>query len=98
MTARRRPRMRRLVDNTVTLVVTGELSADVAAQKLLESGVPVAVIGRVLSDAATRCTPGAPGAALPSPNAHAAERRRLSRVQPLEAKNTSISLAVPGLA
>lgn len=48
MDARRRPRMRRLVDHTVALVQSGELSAELAAQKLLENGVPVAVIGRVL--------------------------------------------------
>ena len=48
MNARRRPRMRRLVDNTVALVQSGELAAELAAQKLLENGVPVAVIGRVL--------------------------------------------------
>jgi len=40
--------MRRLVDNTVALVQSGELAAELAAQKLLENGVPVAVIGRVL--------------------------------------------------
>ena len=51
MNARRRPRMRRLVDNTVALVQSGELSAELAAQKLLENGVPVAVIGRVLGRA-----------------------------------------------
>lgn len=51
MNARRRPRMRRLVDNTVALVQSGELSAELAAQKLLENGVPVAVIGRVLGTA-----------------------------------------------
>lgn len=51
MTARRRHGMRRLVDNTVELVSTGEISPNVAAQKLLENGVPVAVIGRVLSGA-----------------------------------------------
>ena len=41
--------MRRLVDNTLALVRAGELSAELAAQKLHESGVPMAVIGRVLS-------------------------------------------------
>ena len=51
MTARRRQGMRRLVDNTVELVRTGEISPNVAAQKLHENGVPVAVIGRVLSAA-----------------------------------------------
>lgn len=51
MNARRRPRMRRLVDNTVALVQSGELSPELAAQKLLENGVPVAVIGRVLGTA-----------------------------------------------
>lgn len=51
MTARRRKGMRRLVDNTVDLVRAGEISPNVAAQKLHENGVPVAVIGRVLSAA-----------------------------------------------
>lgn len=51
MTARRRPRMRRLIDNTMVLVRSGELSAELAAQKLMENGVPVAVIGRVLGSA-----------------------------------------------
>lgn len=48
MSTRRRPRMRRLVDNTVDLVRSGELSVELAARKLHENGVPVAVIGRVL--------------------------------------------------
>lgn len=48
MNARRRPNMRRLIDNTVALVKSGALSTELAAQKLLENGVPVAVIGRVL--------------------------------------------------
>lgn len=48
MNARRRPNMRRLVDNTVALVRAGELSVELAASKLHENGVPVAVIGRVL--------------------------------------------------
>lgn len=51
MTARRRPRMRRLIDTTMVLVRSGELPAELAAQKLLENGVPVAVIGRVLGSA-----------------------------------------------
>lgn len=48
MNNRRRPRMRRLVDNTVALVRSGELPPELAAQKLMENGVPLAVIGRVL--------------------------------------------------
>ena len=51
MNARRRPRMRRLVDNTVALVRSGELPPELAAQKLMENGVPLAVIGRVLGPA-----------------------------------------------
>ena len=50
MTGRHRTNMRRLVDNTVALVRAGELSAELAAQKLHDSGVPMAVIGRVLND------------------------------------------------
>lgn len=49
MTARRRPNMRRLVDNTLALVRSGEVSHEVAAAQLLAAGVPVAVIGRVLA-------------------------------------------------
>lgn len=49
MSARRRPNMRRLVDTTVQLVCSGEVSHEVAAVQLLASGVPVAVIGRVLA-------------------------------------------------
>ena len=48
MSARRRPNMRRLVATTVELIEAGELTVEVAAQKLFDSGVPVAVIGRVL--------------------------------------------------
>jgi hypothetical protein len=51
MTARRRDDMRRLVDHTTEQVRTGDMSPNVAAQKLHEQGVPVAVIGRVLSAA-----------------------------------------------
>ena len=69
MNARRRPRMRRLVDNTVALVQSGELSAELAAQKLLENGVPVAVIGRVLGTAVS----GSQSVAKPAPaNGHSA--------------------------
>ena len=49
MSARRRPNMRRLVDNTLALVRSGEVSHEVAAAQLLAAGVPVAVIGRVLA-------------------------------------------------
>lgn len=51
MNPRRRPNMRRLVDNTVALVHSGALSAELAANKLHENGVPLAVIGRVLGAA-----------------------------------------------
>jgi hypothetical protein len=44
--------MRRLVDNTVALVRSGERSVELAAAKLHDNGVPVAVIGRVLGTAA----------------------------------------------
>jgi len=54
MTARRRTNMRRLVDNTLAMVRAGELSTELAAQKLHENGVPTAVIGRVLSDASVK--------------------------------------------
>lgn len=49
MSARRRPNMRRLVDTTLALVRSGEVSHEVAAAQLLAAGVPVAVIGRVLA-------------------------------------------------
>lgn len=66
MTARRRNNMRRLVDNTLALVRVGELSAELAAHKLHENGVPMAVIGRVLSDlsSAQPCTAAAPSGPL----------------------------------
>ena len=64
MTARRKTRMRRLIDTTVDMVRSGELSVDVAAHKLLESGVPVAVIGRVLAGAST---PPLPDESRPEP-------------------------------
>lgn len=60
MTARRKMRMRRLINTTVDMVRAGELSVDVAAHKLLESGVPMAVIGRVLASASTSQPPGEP--------------------------------------
>ena len=41
--------MRRLVDTTLALVRSGEVSHQVAAVQLLAAGVPVAVIGRVLT-------------------------------------------------
>jgi hypothetical protein len=53
MNTRRRPNMRRLVDTTVKLVRSGDLSPELAASKLHESGVPVNVIGRVLGMANT---------------------------------------------
>lgn len=49
MSARRRPNMRRLVDTTLALVRSGDVSHEVAAAQLLAAGVPVAVIGRVLA-------------------------------------------------
>lgn len=52
--------MRRLVDNTLAMVRAGELSIELAAQKLHENGVPTAVIGRVLSDAAAKQPATAP--------------------------------------
>ncbi len=56
MNTRRRPNMRRLVDNVVAFVRSGDLSMEVAARTLLENGVPVSVIGRVLG-AAVRAQP-----------------------------------------
>lgn len=61
--SRCRPDMRRLVDSTAERVRVGDLPADLAARTLLESNVPVAVIGRVLETAvanrvATSQTPG----------------------------------------
>jgi hypothetical protein len=40
--------MRRLIDNTLALVHTGNVSVQMAAQSLLKQGVPLAVIGRTL--------------------------------------------------
>lgn len=50
--------MRRLVDTTLALVRSGDVSHEVAAAQLLAAGVPVAVIGRVLATA--KPGPGGP--------------------------------------
>ena len=56
MTARWREDMRRLVDNAVESFSSGEVSANAAAQKLHENGVPVSVIGRVIGGAVVNRT------------------------------------------
>ena len=71
--------MRRLVGNTFALVQSGELSAELAAQKLLKSGVPVAVIGRVLEMAVSNQR----SAAMPATVATSAQVTRLASTSAL---------------
>lgn len=48
MSSRNRSRMRELIDLTVSLLATGEISLDTAAEQLRKAGVPFEVICRVL--------------------------------------------------
>ena len=49
MDDRMRPRLRVLVDTTLQLLATKEISLDVATRKLHDAGVPFSVICRVLA-------------------------------------------------